>query len=294
MRLYLDTSCLINLIEREEDEIQVEEFRRVLTERNHTLVLSFPLITELIKPLWDRNSQTRVTRTLNRLEEFPHIWINLTRLPSLEVRAALDSFRRGVDYKSPQVYVGGFLDTMVNPPALSRGFIRYSLAEIAFDLHSSGTFNPSQQTRNHVKLYRQLMLQERELAAQLGGRERARLEMLVRRIIERIQREELYAAGEADDRNFFRAVAEHVSRHPDWCPALRLVFEMFHALVDNMGDQLEDGDLGDLSHAYAVPYVDLFSADRRITDYFRRASDAMGIPFHSRVHRNLRSVIEML
>jgi len=75
------------------------------------------------------------------------------------------------------------------------------------------------------------------------------------------------------------------------CAASKLVFSSFHSLIGNLGDKLQDSDLGDLSHVHAIPYVDYFTFDRRIAAYTTMASKSLGMKQHEKLFPNIKSLI---
>jgi hypothetical protein len=64
--------------------------------------------------------------------------------------------------------------------------------------------------------------------------------------------------------------------------------------MDNLGDKLQDGDLGDLSHTHALPYVDWFTTDRRIAGHISAASKLLGTNHHEKLVRNIRELVKRL
>lgn len=244
--------------------------------------------------MWSPDSVTTITRTLNRLEEFPHEWIDVVHLLNNEVRSALACYRNNVEYNTVDPYVDNFPATIINAPPLIRLFMRYPLAEIMFDLWRAGTFDPRQQYVGHAQTYRSLIARERELLLTIRNRDQARRALFVERIVQRIEREHLYPREEQGNITLFRAAAEHVHDHPTWCPSLRLGFELFHSLVEDYGDALRDSDIGDISHAYALPYVDWLTTDRRIYAHVERVSRNIGIEYNQRIRRNLRELLPVL
>lgn len=274
--------------------ITAEDLRRILRANGHSLVMSFFLFCELTTPMWNPNANAVVTRTLNRLEEFPLEWLDAVQLPNKEVRNGLTATREDRDYAPVDPFVRNFLDTLAHPPPEARQFINFSLAEAAFQLRAAGNFDPRRQGAQHVHTYRALMEEERGLAAALPDRHLARQQLLARKVVERIRRERLYDAVDANNVCLFEEVGRRVAQNPQWCPGLRVVFEVFHSLVDNLGDQLQDGDLGDMTHLYALPYVDVFVSDRRMAHYVEVSCRRVGLDLHRKIRRRLRDVIPEL
>jgi hypothetical protein len=291
MRIHLDTRDIINLIERGIGGVTPDDLEALLLQGHHTLVLSFPLICEIAEPLWDPNSTTSLTRTMRRVEEFPHEWIDTGHLPELEARTAMEVYGTGQPYIAPNPYVGSFLETLEDPPAEVFGWINYTLPEIVFDLWRSGTFDPREQKRRHVRFYRELFRQERELLQGLGNRLAARRAAFIRKFTDRMRRVTSSAPVREEDRQPLQLIAETVYQNPAWCPSVRLAFEAFHSLVEDVGDQLEDGDLGDFFNLQALPYVDLFTTDKRIATHINRVDRRLGLNYSSRVRPNVLEIV---
>lgn len=291
MRIHLDTRDVINLIERGIEGVAADDLEALLLQGHHALVLSFPLICEIAEPIWDPNSTTPVTRTLRRLDQFPHAWVDTGHLPDLEVRAAMEACRTGQPYVGIDPYVGNFLETFENPPAEVLGWINYTLPEIVFDLWRSGSFNPREQKRRHIAFYRELFRQERELLQGLGNRPAARKALFIRKIADRMRWVTSSAPVQEQDPQRLQRIAETVYQNPAWCPSTRLSFEAFHSLVEDVGDQLEDGDLGDFFNLQALPYADLFTTDRRIATHINRVDRRLGLNYSSKIRRNVLEIV---
>lgn len=294
MRIYLDSKDYINLLERNQAGISVEDFREFVVGNGHTLVFSFPLICEVVAPMWEPTSLTVVSRTLNRMEAFPHEWIDILRLPNLEVRHTLASYRsqQPCDPAAIAPYVRNFVATIIGAPAVLQSYINYPLAEAVLDLRRSGSFDPRGQNERHVAGYRNVMARDREFVAGLERKTQARKELFIRRIIERIDREHLYEPSDEGNAALFNAVGEYIYHEPNRCPSSRLVFEVFHSLVDDLGDKLGDGDLGDLSQLFALPYVDRFTTDRRIAAHVERISRVLGTGYYDKIRPNVKDLMK--
>lgn len=286
MRIFIDTGLLVDAFERNPERGRA--LRCALEHGAHELVLSLLLVFELAGPLWELNAAAVATRTLNDIEQLPHVWFDSARLHSLEVANGFAAFQNGVAYQPVNPYVPTFLDTFVNPPPLVRGFIGYGLAQAVFDIRHGGGFNYAAQRQRHAQMYRPLIAEERRIRRQMSNRVRARRELLRRKIAERIVRERVCG----DNQGLAEEAAEHIVGDCHACPGLKLSFAMFHAVVDNLGDDLQDGDLADLVHAWAMPYVDRFTTDRRMADYVARADRVLGTNYRARVTRAVPDVIE--
>jgi hypothetical protein len=88
---------------------------------------------------------------------------------------------------------------------------------------------------------------------------------------------------------------------PDWCPALRLSFEVVHQFFRDQGTKPTISDMIDFTRMLSVPYVDVFTTDAAKRDYLRglregKRSRLRGCPYWSstRVAAGLDEVLELL
>lgn len=88
--------------------------------------------------------------------------------------------------------------------------------------------------------------------------------------------------------------AKWIYETPTRCPAVRLSYEVFHQLRRNIGDQPSANDFGDFAHVQCVPYVDLITLDRRMSDYVRRATQGWDSDLTGKVKHNLDAVLREL
>jgi hypothetical protein len=96
MLVYLDTADLINIC-RGSAPIELPDLAQRLVSGGHKIVLSLDTLIEVAAPL--RNGRLlEVRRTLNRVEELPHTFINEVRIRDMEMREALSAFEHGREY----------------------------------------------------------------------------------------------------------------------------------------------------------------------------------------------------
>jgi hypothetical protein len=93
----------------------------------------------------------------------------------------------------------------------------------------------------------------------------------------------------------------HLWDRPDWCPALRLSFEVVHQFFRDRGTRPTRSDMIDFTRLLSVPYVDVFTTDAAKRDYLRglregKRSRLRGCSYWSstRVAADLDSVLELL
>src|SRR5207245_2625522 len=67
----------------------------------------------------------------------------------------------------------------------------------------------------------------------------------------------------------FDLLGAHLWDRPDWCPALRLSFEVIQLFFRDRRTRSTESDMNDFSRMLSVPYVDVFTADAAKRDYLR-------------------------
>ena len=75
------------------------------------------------------------------------------------------------------------------------------------------------------------------------------------------------------------------------CPGIRLSYEVWHQIVKNKTDVLQDSDMEDYQHLINLPYVDVITLDRRMTGYVAQAAKRMGMDIKGRI---CKSVVDIL
>jgi hypothetical protein len=65
-------------------------------------------------------------------------------------------------------------------------------------------------------------------------------------------------------------------------------------MVSNLQDIPKEGDIPDYGHVNCLPYVDIFSADRRMCSYAIQASKVMGLDYEKRVFNTIEDVFSIL
>ena len=91
-----------------------------------------------------------------------------------------------------------------------------------------------------------------------------------------------------------KSFAGWVYEKPSRCPSTRLINEVFHKMVKNIGDIPGNSDLEDFSHIQCLPYVDLRTLDRRFYEYISHASKSLGIEYNSKITRSLNEILNTI
>lgn len=294
MRVYLDTSTIIDLIERPKvDGPDSDNLLKLLGDR-HVLVYSFPLILELMSPIWNRKARTSVTNTMNRLEEFPHVWIDLVGLPNLEIRRAIECFSAKAEYVPPDPFVKTFVETVVGAPPEMRLFLNYSLAEAAFDLGTAWKFDPVRERSELLHQHRETIQRVRNLFKGQRTPDVALKEFFILRMVQRIQKDPAYQNVERHQGINLREIGLKIFEDPRWCPSSRLLFETYHSIARDHSDKLGAGDVWDVTQLQALPYVDLFSADRRIAAHITRVDRRLKTSYAQKTGTRLAELVSAL
>ncbi len=89
-----------------------------------------------------------------------------------------------------------------------------------------------------------------------------------------------------------KAFARWVRENPARCPGYRQSYEMYHAIQANSSDIPKDGDIPDMAHIAALPYVDFLTLDRRMMNYATHIGSKLlknisSPPYQTRLFRSL-------
>jgi len=205
-------------------------------------------------------------RTLIRLEELPLRFLHETRIAKLELQESLRAYSTGCEYEPINPFVDRFDETVdIEARPSTRLYLRYSLAETVFDLWQAdpGLFEVK---ASHYDQLVQLMRNDRDL------RSPPRLAHHFRTTVRR----DLKLYGIQCPESVVEPFADWVYENPRRCPDVRLGYELYHVLRQNVRDRARRSDLGDFAHVRAVPYVDLITLDRRMKQYARQAVGLLG------------------
>ncbi len=283
MQIYLDTKDLINVLESSEP-IASEDLAGLLRKAKSQLAISFASIAELAAPLLRQGAKTNVMDVLERLEHLPLAFIADARIPRMELEEALTAFRRGREYRSIDPYVQRFDQTIpVTGEASTSILISYSLAETAWDLwaHEPKLFD---EFSNHKMRYEQIVKQDRRMPGQATLRRH--FPVVVEKDLA------LYAVDcEGIDT---QALGNWIYGSPLRCPAKRLAFEVWHKLTSNLTDKTLGSDLADFNHLFNLPYVGVFTADRRMRGYLAQVIKPLSLAQSVKILPSATEVIQFL
>lgn len=91
MRLYLDSRDHIVLAEKKSAD-ETARFEQRLRQSSSQLIFSMHNITECCAPLVHGGEGSSVMKTLNRLEDLPHVYIAEACIEALELKEATSAF----------------------------------------------------------------------------------------------------------------------------------------------------------------------------------------------------------
>ena len=262
MKIFLDSKDLINIV-RYSDPMSAEEARRWFVERGATLVLSYTSVSEFV-PV-DEHDRLRVRSELNTLESFPLTYARIGDIRCSELRNAVAARSNDAPYATPDIFVSHFWRTFWSEPRDGHDIVLQRQLERTIDLRlweqvfmlwsrPSNFINAPEHTASIQRIL------DRHRAAKKRRKERFR--------------EELREAVESCDLSpdAVPLLASWINGDPKHCAGWRLYFEVLQAWIRNVTDVAKDGDLNDLTHVFAVPYVDLATLDGRFVEYCRQAT----------------------
>ena len=289
MKVLLDAKDLIDVIEHSRP-ISANDLGSWLQSKGAQLVLSYTNVRELAAPIATRQDILGTRALLNKLESLPVCYIREGYILRDELKAAMGAFENRREPDTIDPFVRRWDYTFHDGESPAKHFVAYSIFEI---VHTIAKRDP------------QLLLSRKALA------ERLRLQFAAERQM---------AAGvkKTAAQNFPDSVARHLTARglplPNagvevfgkWiyadqrrCPGLRLAYEMYHSIQANVTDVPKDGDIPDLAHIYAIPYVDHITVDRRMCGYSRCVAKKLFkanpvVNYEPRLAASLEELLRML
>lgn len=280
MKIFLDAKDLIGILQNARP-CTADKLNQTLQRGNHQLVLSFEVVYEISAPLAHPAAKTNVMSLLNALEELPIVFMH-PAVDCLELQEGLAAFSAGREWMPIHPFVRRF-DETVDPNArpATAIFINYPLAQTVWDLHGYGALKGLETYAPKMKA---LFKSDR------GLKTPPTLKAHFPTVIER----QLKSCKIASTGVSLKSLADWVFINPNRCPSLRLGFEVWHQLIKNKTDRLEDSDMEDYQHVLCVPYVDLMTLDRRMRNYVSQAAAGMGLGYGSRIFRSVHDLLNRL
>lgn len=280
MKVYLDAKDLIGLLQVG-NPCTANQFTQYLVQHGHQLAVSYYTIMEISAPPLYPSSQTNVMKLLNHLAEMPIAYLHAD-IRGLELREALDAFSSRREYQHILPFVKRFdeaLDLSAKPETYR--FTNYSLSQTVWDLYTQGGLQGLDRYAKSMMEY---------VAADRGINLPPSLKSHFAKVVERNLRDDGISCTEVSIKNFSNWVYE--SPYP--CPSIRLSYEVWHQIVKNKGDRLEDSDMEDYQHLICLPYVDFITLDRRMHRYVSQAARRIGMQCSARMFMSAEEVLKQI
>ena len=277
MKLYLDTKDLIEILQEEASGTR-GHLEESLRRGCHYLTVSFHIVSEMSAPLIRATSKTNVMALLNRLESMPIIFIR-SGIERLELGEALEAYSGKREYRGVHAFVNRFDQTVVLHASPSTGiFLNYSIAETVWDLHCHGVLKGLE---SYATRMRQIVAADRRM------NKTPTLKANFAKMIDlnlKLYKFSLSGLVLSDFANW-------IYENPNRCPAIRLCYEVWHKIVKNKTDSLEDSDMEDYQHLACLPYVDFMTLDRRMHGYVSQASVSISLDYQNRIFRSFQDLL---
>jgi hypothetical protein len=287
LRLFLDSKDLINLVRRSKP-FTVDVADTWLRERDASIVLCQTTISEFIPVATD--DRLRVRWELQHLERLPTEYIRLGDLAAAELTNAAAAYAAHLPLVAPRPFVSTFWQTFWSydrsngeDVAITRQLerrVRFRLDEQVDMLWSEP--ETLMNTRTRADLMQEIL-------------DRQRLRTPHERFID-----DLVAAlsdcemtGETNIDRF----ANWLWARPRAAPAWRLFWQTSEELTLNHEDVAKPGDVRDLTHVSAVPYVDAATLDNRFLSYARQATAKLrridaSIDYEGKLFRSFEAIVK--
>lgn len=259
MKILLDAKDLIDVIEHSRP-ISANDLGSWLQSKGAQLVLSYTNVRELAAPIATRQDILGTRALLNRLETLPVCYIREGYILRDELKAAVAAFENSKEPGTIDPFVRRWDYTFHDGESPAKDFVAYSIFEI---VHTIAKRDP------------ELMLSRKSLAERLRLQFATERQMptgvkktAVQNFPDSVGRH-LTARGLALPSAGIEAFGKWIYADLRRCPGFRLAYEMYHSIQANVADVPKDGDIPDIAHIYAIPYVDHITLDRRMCGYGR-------------------------
>jgi len=281
--IYLDSRDLITLIEKRPPE-DATEFEKKLRQSNSRLVFSMTNTMECCAPLFHGNESSSVMKTLNRLEEMPHVYIVEARIGQLELQEAANAFLESREYMPiapPLVPRFDYAISAFEEPK-TKIFLHYSLAHIIYELWSK---NKSLFSVDQIQAERLRSLLESNRTRSDYRKIRSNFKVTI------LNNLRLYNINFPEEKT--QDLAKWIYSSPIRCPSQRLGYEVFHKLQRNLNDKGEHSDIPDFSHISCIPYVDAITLDNRMRGYLAQVDQNIGFKYTNKIRHNIHGIVAL-
>jgi hypothetical protein len=257
MKVLLDSKDLIDLAEHA-TPLSLPDFRHRLQGKGAEAVLSYTNVREVAAPMATTGEILRIRAVLNQIEALPVCYIREAFIIVDELKSARRSFDSGRDYEPIDPFVPRWDYTFQYHESAAKDYVGYSLFNIVNDVSKS---NPQVllHDRKFAEGLRNLFSNERQMPRNIKKSPSANFPSSVARHLQFYRLRT--PVGGVD------AFGKWIYADPTRCPGFRFCYEMYHAVQANLSDIPKDGDIPDMTHFYAIPYVHYATVDRRMHGY---------------------------
>jgi hypothetical protein len=266
--VFLDSKDLINLVRRGRP-LTLDDSLEWFDTNGVTLLLSHTTVSEFV-PVHDPD-RLRVRAELQQLERFPLAYVRLGDLQTRELSVALGCFRRGKDYEPIDVVYKEFWRTFwpLEPKNGEETVLTRQLERIVgFRLDEQVRMLWSRPS-NFINLP-----EHTDRLTRIMTRLRAENPSAQTFFIEQLL-ETLESGSITISREEVGAFAKWLWEGPERAPGWQLWVGVLEAWRMNTGDAPKAGDINDLTHTLAIPYVQAATLDKRMAAYARQAADRL-------------------
>jgi hypothetical protein len=260
LHLFLDSKDLINLVRRSRP-FGVDIADRWLRERNAFVVLCHTSISEFVPVATTDRLQVRWE--LQQLERLPSVYIRLGDLAGAELVNAVAAYAARTPLLEVRPFVDAFWQTFWSyDPSDGKDVV------LTRQLERRVGFRLDEQVDMLWSQPENFMNTQADHMQQILNRQRLRTPH------ERFA-DDLVAAmrdGEVIGESGIEHFANWLQERPRVAPAWRLFWQVSEELTLNREDVAKPGDVHDLTHVSAVPYVDAATLDNRFLSYARQAA----------------------
>jgi hypothetical protein len=264
VRILLDAKDLINVVEFGRP-VEIAAFDSRLKRNGAVVALSLTSVSDFVGPVFSAGGDWLNMRALlQKLETLPVVYIREGLIIRDELNLALSAYQAGREPSGLDPYVSRWDETGYwEGESEIKVLVGLRLDEIVYmgrrviQSYKAGT----PRLAAKLRWERSLPLSER-----LPLRD-----IFVNAIPDRLRAHRI-AASAVD----LRAFGQWLWSAPSRCPGLRLHFEAYHQIRKDEAMPLQDGDIADFAQIAAIPYADLSTVDKRISDVVRKAFRKLG------------------
>jgi hypothetical protein len=253
MNILLDAKDLIDLIKFNRP-VTANDFSVWLDQNNAKLVLSFANVSDFIGPDPQNKDFLQIRVWLQELEKLPVVYFRDGLIIRFELMSALKAFKSNKEPLPPDLYVSRWDQTFIwEEMAVSPMIVGLRLDDIVYAIRENiqNYKNNSSIIRQHIEWQRNLSRNERQ----------SKKDIFIDSIPKRLKDYNI----EFHDINL-SSFCKWLWDKPQRCIGFRIHFEAYHQLLNDRRNKFQDGDIADFTILSSIPYVDMITVDKRISD----------------------------